>query len=133
MDVKFPPPPDVLGVRPGAMAATGRYVQHQRRELLLEKKKVGSARLLDWNEPGNIMLTRSRWRPGKTCRRSCSRSSYPQRHLEKLAVAPGGTTVKVQFGLSPADEYGIPPEVDFRTSLAIGIPLNVRKGESCVA
>ena len=57
----------------------------------------------------------------------------PAASLKKLAVAPGGTAVKAQFGLSPDGEYGILPDVDFRTSLAIGSPLNDRKGESCVA
>ena len=39
----------------------------------------------------------------------------------------------MQFGLSPDDEYGISPDLDFITTLAIGKPLNARKGESCVA
>ena len=35
--------------------------------------------------------------------------------------------------MSHADEYGIPPGVDFGTSLAVGRKLsNSRKGESCV-
>ena len=36
----------------------------------------------------------------------------PASSLEKLAVAPGGKTVKAQFGLSPDDEHGIPPGLE---------------------
>ena len=52
--------------------------------------------------------------------------------LAKLAAAPRGTTVKEQFGMSPVDEYGIPPGLDFRTSARIGERRTARKGESCV-
>ena len=56
----------------------------------------------------------------------------PASALEKLVVAPGGNTVKEQFGMSPDGEYGIPPGVDFRTSLRIGERRTHRLGESCV-
>ena len=127
--------PGVLGARPGAMAASvPPYVLHQRRELLSgEKKAVLSARLLNWSEAGNIKVDQVKMATGEDVSAKSFKAMLPAASLEKLAVAPGATTVKRQFGLSPADEYGIPPEVDFRTSLAVGIPLNVRKGESCVA
>ena len=126
--------PGVLGARPGAMAASvPPYVLHQRRELLSGEKKVLSARLLDWSELGSIMVYQAKMATGEDVSIELFKVQLPAASLKKLAVAPGGATVQVQFGLSPDGEYGIPPEVDFRTSLAIGNPLNVRKGESCVA
>ena len=94
--VKFPPPPGVLGVRKGAMAAPGRCVLHQRRELLLEKKKVGSARLLDWSEPGNIMVDQVKMATGEGVSTELFKVLLPAASLKKLVVAPGGTTVKAK-------------------------------------
>ena len=52
--------------------------------------------------------------------------------LAKLAVAPRGKTAKEQFGMSPNGEYGIPPTLDFRTSLRIGECRTPRLEESSV-
>ena len=116
------------------MAASAEHALHQRREFLSrEKKIVCSVRLLDWSVPGNIKVDRVKMAAGEDKSTTSFKVMLPTAALEKLAVAPGGKTVKLQFGLSPADEYGIPPGVDFGTSLAVGKPSNPRKGESCVA
>ena len=113
------------------MSAT--YALHQRREFLREKKFALSARLLDWSAPGDIKVDQVKMAAGEDVSTTSFKVMLPAASLEKLAVAPGGTTAKLQFGLSPAGEYGIPPDVDFGTSLAVGKSSNPRKGESCVA
>jgi len=72
------------------------YVLHQRRELLLEKKKVGSARLLDWSEPGNIMVDQVKMATGEDVSTELFKVLLPAASLKKLVVAPGGTTVKAK-------------------------------------
>ena len=103
------------------MAASAAHALHQRCELLAgEKKVVLSARLLRWSVADNIKVDQVKMATGEDVSAKSFKAMLPAASLEKLDVAPGGTTAKLQFGLSPAGEYGIPPDVDFHTSLAIG-------------
>ena len=118
------------------MAALAEYALHQRRAFVnREKEVVLTARLIDWSDSGNIKVDRVKIKmaAGEDVSATLFKAILPASALAKLAVLPGATMVKRQFGLSPADEYGIPPGVDFGTSLAVGKPSNPRKGESCVA
>ena len=67
MGVELPPPPGFLDVRPGAMAESAQaYALHQRRELLLDGKKVCSAPLLDdWSKPDRIMVDQVKMATGE--------------------------------------------------------------------
>ena len=121
---------ELLGVRPGAM--TAEYALHQRRAFVNAKKKVVfTARLLLWRDASKIKVDRVKMAAGQDVSTALFKAVLPAPALEKLAVAYGGKTVKAQFGLSPDDEYEIPPGVDFRTSLTIGERRKDRLGESC--
>ena len=116
------------------MAAFAEYALHQRRAFFnREKEVVLTARLIDWSDFGNIKVDRVKTAAGEDVSATSFKAILPASALAKLAVLPGATVVKRQFGLSSADEYGLPPGVDFRTSLAIGDRRKDRKGESCVA
>ena len=131
--VQLPPPPGVPGVRPGAIAASAQtYAIHQWRVVLSEGKNVCSARLLNWKKSDSIMVDQVKMATGEDVSMELLKVQLPKVSLTKLSVAPDSKSVKVQFGLSPEDEYGIPPEVDFMTALTIGQPCG-RKGESCAA
>ena len=116
------------------MAASGQtYVLHQRRELLLEKKKVASARLLCWKNFDSMVVDQVKMATDKDVSTELLKVKLSTALLSRLTVIPGGTAVKEQFGLPPDGEYRMPLEVEFTTTLTIGQPLTPRLGESCVA
>ena len=118
------------------MAALAEYALHQRRAFVnREKEVVLTARLIDWSDSGNIKVDRVKIKmaAGEDVSATLFKAILPASALAKLAVLPGATMVKRQFRLSPTGEYGLPPGVDFRTSLTIGERRKARLGESCVA
>ena len=121
------------GVRPGGMALSAPYNLHERREFMsAEDGVVLTTRLCEYGDLGQVKVDRVKLVAGEEVPTTLFKVQLPASALAKLAVAPGGNTVKEQFGLSPDDEYGIPPGVDFRTSLRIGDRRIQRLGESCV-
>ena len=98
-----------------------------------KEKIVLTARFLHWGDASKIKVDRVKMASGKDVATALFQAVLPASSLEKLAVAPGGKTAKAQFGLSPDGEYGIPPGVDFHTSLTIGERRRDRHGESCMA
>ena len=77
------------------MSAT--YALHQRRKFLSrEKKIILSARFLDRSVPGNIKVDQVKMAAGEDVSTTSFKVMLPAASLEKLAVAPGGTTVKAK-------------------------------------
>ena len=120
------------GVHPGGMAPP-QYNMYDRREFRnAEGVTVLSGRLCEWGDSSQVKVDQVKLVAGIDVPTRFFTVQLPPPSLAKLVVAPLGTTVKEQFGLSLDAEYGIPPGVDFRTSLCIGDRRNPRKGESCV-
>ena len=137
LEVKFAPVVGTTGylpgVRPGGMAPSAPYNLYERREFLsAEDGVVLTGRLCEWGDLGQVKVDQVKLVAGIDVPTRFFTVQLPPPSLAKLVVAPLGTTVKEQFGLSLDAEYGIPPGVDFRTSLCIGDRRNPRKGESCV-
>ena len=121
------------GVRPGGMAPSAQCNMYERREFRnAEDGVVLTGRLCEWGDLGQVKVDQVKLVAGEEVPTILFKVQLPASALAKLAVAPRGNTVKEQFGLSPEDEYGIPPTVDFRTSLRIGDRRTQRLGESCV-
>ena len=138
LEVKFAPvvgttgcPP---GVPPGGMARSGPFTLHERCGFLSKSGVVlFSARLCEWDKLDPVKVDRVKLvKGGEDVPTTLLKVQMRDSALAKLAVAPRGTTVKEQFGMSPDDEYGIPTDLDFRTSAIIGEKRTPRLGESCV-
>ena len=138
LEVKFAPvvgttgcPP---GVPPGGMARSGPFTLYERCAFLSKSGVVlFSARLCEWDKLDHVKVDRVKLVAGEEeVPTTLFKVQLPAAALAKLVVAPRGKTAKEQFGMSPDDEYGIPPGVDFRTSLRIGERRTHRLGESCV-
>ena len=136
--VKFAPVVDFTGcppgVPPGGMARSGPFSLYERTAFLSASGKAAfTARLLEWDNLASVKVDRVKLVAGdEEVPTTLLKVQLRDSALAKLAAAPRGTTVKEQFGMSPVDEYGIPPGLDFRTSARIGERRTPRKGESCV-
>ena len=139
--VKFAPVVDFAGcppgVPPGGMARSGPFSLYERTAFLSASGKVAfTARLLEWGNRASVKVDQVKLVAGdeddEEVPTTLLKVQLPDSALAKVAAAPRGTTVKEQFGMSPVDEYGIPPGLDFRTSARIGEKRTPRKGESCV-
>ena len=116
------------------MARSGPFSLYERTAFLSESGKAAfTARLLEWDNLASVKVDRVKLVAGdEEVPTTLLKVQLRDSALAKLAAAPRGTTVKEQFGMSPVDEYGIPPGLDFRTSARIGEKRTPRKGESCV-
>ena len=122
------------GVPPGGMARSGPFSLYERTAFLSESGKAAfTARLLEWDNPASVKVDRVKLVAGdEEVPTTLLKVQLPDSALAKVAAAPRGTTVKEQFGISPDGEYGIPTDLDFRTSAIIGEKRTPRLGESCV-
>ena len=119
------------------MARPGPFSLYERTAFLSESGNTAfTARLLEWGNRASVKVDQVKLVAGdeddEEVPTTLLKVQLPDSALAKLAAAPRGTTVKEQFGMSPVDEYGIPPGLDFRTSARIGEKRTPRKGESCV-
>ena len=80
------------------MAASAPYALYKAEE----KKVVLTARLIDWSDSGNIKVDRVKIKmaAGEDVSTTLFKAILPASALAKLAVLPGATMVKRQFGLS---------------------------------
>ena len=119
------------------MARSGPFSLYERTAFLSESGKAAfTARLLEWENLASVKVDQVKLVVGdegdEEVPTTLLKVQLPDSALAKVAAAPRGTTVKEQFGMSPDDEYGIPPTLDFRTSAHIGEKRTSRLGESCV-
>ena len=116
------------------MARSGPFTLYERCGFLSKSGVVlFSARLCEWDKLDHVKVDRVKLaKGGEDVPTTLLKVQMRDSALAKLAVAPRGTTAKEQFGMSPDDEYGIPTDLDFRTSAIIGEKRTPRLGESCV-
>ena len=89
------------------MPALAEYALHERRVFVNRGKEVVlTARLIDWSDSGNIKVDRVKMAAREDVSTTSFKAMLPASALVQLAVLPGATMVKRQFGLCPADEYG---------------------------
>ena len=117
------------------MARPGPFVLYERTGFLSASGKAVAftARLLEWDDLARVKVDQVKLVAGdEGVPTTLLKVQVRDSALARLAAAPRGTTVKEQFGMSPVDEYGIPPTLDFRTNAHIGEKRTSRLGESCV-
>ena len=114
------------GVPPGGMARSGPFALYERCAFLSESGVVlFSARLCEWVKLDHVKVDRVKLvKGGEEVPTTLLKVQMRDSALAKLAVAPRGTTAK--------EQYGIPADLDFRTSARIGEKRTPRLGESCV-